>query len=136
MKIFLSNDSGHEDRDRIIIFGTNETLQLLCGSQVLYSDGTFKTVPNQFLQMYTLHCLYGNSVFPCIYALTVRKNEVTYRQILTKVKKLANGNGWELQPTTVMMDFELAAMNAVREVFQGCEVTLPKPYGGRLSRMA
>ncbi|XP_034239394.1 uncharacterized protein LOC117644234 [Thrips palmi] len=49
---FLLHDSGREDPDRVIVFCSEESLKVLCQSEVIYADGTFKTVPNQFGQCY------------------------------------------------------------------------------------
>lgn len=51
---FLLFDSGPEV-DRVLIFSTRNNLRMLRQSRHWYADGTFKTVPNLFGQMYTIH---------------------------------------------------------------------------------
>ena len=48
-------DSGQSDADRIFIFGTNQSLDLLSQSQNWFGDGTFKVRPQIFFQIYTFH---------------------------------------------------------------------------------
>ena len=52
---FLIFDSGQGDADRIFIFGTNQSLQLLLQSQNWFVDGTFKVCPQIFFQIYTIY---------------------------------------------------------------------------------
>ena len=44
-KDFLLHDSGNADPNRILIFGTNRTVQLLIEYRHWFVDGTFKIVP-------------------------------------------------------------------------------------------
>ena len=61
---FLVYDSG-EVEDRVLIFASAESFQLLASSKEWYSDGTFKTVPEQFFfQLYTLHGVCGEKDSP------------------------------------------------------------------------
>lgn len=51
---FLLYDSGPTE-NRLLIFGTRQNLMLLAKSKHWYADGTFKTVPLLFAQLYTIH---------------------------------------------------------------------------------
>ena len=81
---FLLFDSGVGDNSRIIIFATPKMFSILRDSQRWYADGTFKVVPQQFYQLYTLHAEKDGYIFPCIYILTVNKNGTTYDRIVRK----------------------------------------------------
>jgi hypothetical protein len=48
---FLLYDSGCDDPNRILIFGTERTLNLLKDSQHWFMDGTFKVVPELFFSI-------------------------------------------------------------------------------------
>ena len=50
---FLHYDNGRDNR--IIIFGTTGSLDFLQNSEHWFMDGTFSTVPPQFLQLYTVN---------------------------------------------------------------------------------
>lgn len=116
---FLQYDSGLNDPDRILIFSTNQDLRNLSNSPILLADGTFKTVPTLFQQMYTLHGIVRGYCFPLVYCLCVRKDEATYRRIGGKTVELCQQmrRPATLQPRVVLTDFEMAAMNAARATF-------------------
>jgi len=44
----------------IIIFSTVENLIFLCSTNIISVDGTFKSVPKVFTQMFTIHTMYNN----------------------------------------------------------------------------
>jgi hypothetical protein len=119
---FLHYDSGRDDPDRILIFTTKENLRILCQSAVIFADGTFKTVPNMFLQMYSLHAEFREHVFPLVYCLTARKTELTYFTIYSEVTRICDQYHFLLSPATVMQDYELAAMNAAQRVFPNASI--------------
>ncbi|RWS19111.1 hypothetical protein B4U80_11385, partial [Leptotrombidium deliense] len=60
---FILHDSGPQD-ERIILFGTQRNLDLLASSPHWFADGTFKTTPPLFSQIYTIHGIKYNSVLP------------------------------------------------------------------------
>lgn len=72
---FLQYDSGIDDPDRFIMFYTLSSLEKLCASRMVLCDGTFKTVPSMFYQLYSLHGIVHEHTFPLIYVLTNTKNE-------------------------------------------------------------
>lgn len=51
---FVHFDSGSEDTNRFIMFYTTRNLERLSHSRTILCDGTFKTVPSQFYQLYTV----------------------------------------------------------------------------------
>jgi len=53
-ELFLSYDSGNNE-SRILIFTTKSNLNLLQESDNWLGDGTFKTVPSIFSQLYTIY---------------------------------------------------------------------------------
>ena len=110
---FLLYDSG-QAADRILIFGTNDSLNLLAAANKWQCDGTFKVAPVLTAQLYTIHVGYLNDYVPALYALLPRKDEPTYVRFFRAVKLLVPG----AQPYTVMTDFEAAAVNALETVFQ------------------
>ena len=70
---FLIFDSGVGDNERILIFG----IRFLSNDSHWFMDGMFKLCPEIFYQIYTIHALNNNQVFPCVFALLPNKNEVT-----------------------------------------------------------
>lgn len=111
---FLQFDSGPESgNERIMIFSTQRNLALLRQSEDWFADGTFKTAPQQFYQLYTVHALKSNRCFPCVYALLPNKQEATYTGLFRKMLELEEG----LNPRSVMLDYEKATHNAFEAVF-------------------
>lgn len=115
---FVIHDSGIEDENRIIIFGTNESLTWLRDNRHWLADGTFKTAPSIFLQIFTVHALIKESVIPCIYALLTNKSEETYIAMFTKLKELEP----LLDPISVLIDFEIASRNAITRAFPNSDI--------------
>ena len=96
-------------------------LQLLSNTSNRYADGTFKTAPPLFNQLYSIHSIVNGNVLPLVYTLMANKTEKCYNKLFSELKAL----GPTLSPRTIMTDFECAAINAFRAVFpdsdqQGC----------------
>lgn len=70
--LFYQFDS-RNDKDRFILFYTVKDLESLCQSRVMISDGTFKTVPSMFFQLYSIHGNVHGYTFPLIYCIATRK---------------------------------------------------------------
>ena len=115
---FLLYDSGVGDVNRIFVFGSPDGVSLLQRSGNWFCDGTFKVVPEIFYQLYTVHALTGTNVFPCIYALLPNKTQVTYNRLFRELSAVTNG----ASPTSVLMDFEKAALNAFEVVHPNTEI--------------
>ena len=107
---FCLYDSGSNDSNRIIIFTTERNLVHIKNSNLWISDGTFKVVPNEFLQLYTIHGKVFNSVFPLIYVLMRDKYEKSYSNVLEVIRK----QGGVDFPKNIVIDFEIAAYNAFK----------------------
>ena len=118
-KNFLFYDSGPE-LERIVMFATRENLDFLAMSSIWLADGTFKTVPTLFTQLYTIHCLAGGPnpfanghLLPCIYALLPNKKATTY----TKMWKVINEACPNSQPNFLFVDFEQAVINSFKSIW-------------------
>ena len=89
---------------------------------VLMIDGTFKTSPDPFAQIYVGMAHNGESyqALPCFYALLPDKNQTTYARMFEFINdKLDDLNDTENDCTikTVMSDYEASVICAVREVW-------------------
>ena len=71
-------------------------LSLLRDTSKWFADGTFKVVPNQLFQLYTIHCEKDGFVIPSIYALLKNKRETTYDRLFKKLIQIEPG----LSPNT------------------------------------
>lgn len=117
-EMFLLWDSGSNDANRIIMFGTRNNIDILQEFRHWCVDGTFKVAPKFFCQMFTIHSLVDGKAVPLIYALLCNKAEQTYVRVFRKLKEIEP----LLEPATVMSDFESASLNAIREVFPSSEL--------------
>ena len=113
---FLQWDSG--DNERILIFATDEKLNLLEHNNNWFMDGTFDTVPHIYAQLLTIHARVQGAVIPCVYAFLPNKTQHTY---VTLFRELINING-NLRPASVLIDFELGIKNALVAVFPAVSV--------------
>jgi hypothetical protein len=114
---FLFYDSGKEDKDRILIFITEENLRWLNKLRDWLGDGTFDIAPKIFTQLNTIHGLKGHKTIPLLYAFLPNKKKENYvklfKAILPKIKHL---------PHSFNVDFEQAVFGAIKEVFPNCEI--------------
>jgi hypothetical protein len=99
--------------NRMMIFATKEFLGYLLSSNTRFADGTFKTAPQLFQQLFTIHFLRNSKAYPAVYALLSNKLESTYVEMLQKLKIIDDN----LNPDTVITDFEKASINAFKTVF-------------------
>jgi hypothetical protein len=106
------HDSG-PGNDRILIFSTTRNLDLMSQCFHWFADGTFKTSPPLFNQVYTIHAVKYHNVIPTVFVLMPNRTEATYRRMLNALKNL-NRN---LNPQTILTDFELASIKAFRRAF-------------------
>jgi len=112
-------DSGPSN-DRIIILGCNELLDGLARASVWLADGTFKIVPQIFFQLYTIHFSFGNGMNPAaVYCLLLNKITETYHRLLRELKVLIP----TAAPTTILVDFERAAMNSFSAAFINASIS-------------
>ncbi|KAF0749458.1 MULE domain-containing protein [Aphis craccivora] len=77
-----------------------------------FADGTFKSVPNIFTQLYTIHGNISSTVYPLICILICKKNENSYSEVLNQINILKPN----LQPKSIVMDFEQAFIKSFKEL--------------------
>jgi hypothetical protein len=91
-----------------LIFATRANLQRLSQSQHWFADGTFKSCPKLFNQLYTIHCVQHQTVLPCVFILMTNRREATYHRVFETLEYLQQN----LNPVSILSDFERAAINA------------------------
>ena len=78
---------------RLFLFIDDECLKILSESDEWLMDGTFKSAPEKFLQLYTIHANANfnnnHTTIPCAYILTNSKDALTYREAFGFLKDLA-----------------------------------------------
>ncbi|XP_053592956.1 uncharacterized protein LOC128667325 [Microplitis demolitor] len=88
--------------------------------EIWCGDGTFRSVPVIFKQLYSLHGVIDGHTLPLVYVLSPCKSQSTYLKILKKIK--------ELMPDVITLrwmltDFELSYINAFKTVFENVDVS-------------
>jgi MULE transposase domain len=76
-------------------------------------DGTFKSSPRIFAQIYSMHVRVMNQFFPVLHAFLPDKTERTYNRLFNELKRTAINVNLVFGPAVVHIDFEMAAINAI-----------------------
>ena len=106
----------------IIILGRLDMFKVLCQHSTWYMDGTFKTCPTVFSQLFTIHFIVSNRSVSALYCLLSGKSQAIYTRLFTMIAELASVNNAAINITNVMVDFELAIRNAIRSVWANTTV--------------
>ena len=102
---------------RVLLFATADALDVLGNEKIWYIDGTFKSCPSIFYQVLTIQCIVDSVTIPCVYALLPDKNQFTYADLYQKLRPHIAST-----PEEVMVDFEQANINALKESFPGAHI--------------
>lgn len=117
---FLLTDVSDIKENRVIIFCQPNHAKLLCESETVLMDGTFSIVSKLFYQLYTIHGLVSrinNETMPLVYCLMTSKSSDAYRLLFTTLKSVFKEKyDYEFDPTSFLIDFEIAAINIIKEV--------------------
>jgi hypothetical protein len=103
--------------DRLIIFGTMQNLRLLCHAATIFMDGTFKMAPEMFCQVYSIHIWHLEIMIPVAIGLLPSKTQETYSRMFRLLMGAANRYGMQFQPQTICIDFEIAVIKSIHEIF-------------------
>ncbi|XP_046549556.1 uncharacterized protein LOC124259465 [Haliotis rubra] len=107
----------HAD-DKMTIFTTTSNLHHLSRANTFYCDGTFSESLSIYHQLYTIHAMVNNKMFPLIYGLLPDKKEATYHRFFSIIKEKSSELKIHLHPAFVFTDFDPAAQNAIKDVFR------------------
>jgi len=102
---------------KYVVFGTKFSLRILAKAKRWYLDGTFKIVPRNYKQMYIIIAKYDENNYPCVYLLLTSRSEVLYSSAFSHIKNLLLGYNFTLEGESAMLDYELAARNALKVIF-------------------
>ena len=109
-----------------MVFGLTSSIVFLSETTLIQGDGTFTCVVLPFTQLYMFHALLQKGVsYPVLYCLVRGKNEQIYKRLLVLVEKIARERGTTIlnRPVRLMVDFEMAFINAAREFEAGRNIT-------------
>ncbi|CAG8500218.1 12769_t:CDS:2, partial [Dentiscutata heterogama] len=118
---FLIHDSTLE-QDGMLIFTILDNIHHLNRSPFWVMDGTFKTVPNMFKQLYSIHGGSENSrIVPLVFSLMTSKSEESYRQLFQELIDFGEVHGIDLSPQVVLTNFEAAVINSIQSEFDNVQ---------------
>jgi hypothetical protein len=98
-KLFLIDDS--KDDNRVLLFSTDDNLNLLSKHRDWLGDGTSKILPLLFLQLYTILVEINNFIIPLAFGLLPNKTQKTYLKFFSLLKKRLTS-----YPNSINVDFE------------------------------
>uniref|UniRef100_A0A914WSZ3 MULE transposase domain-containing protein n=1 Tax=Plectus sambesii TaxID=2011161 RepID=A0A914WSZ3_9BILA len=116
---FVLHDSGVDDENRMLMFGTTNSIISLGRSPTVHADGTFKITPEPFKQVYVLHYEEHGRLYPGVFVLLPGKTKALYERMLNILKTLCR-----YEMTKIVTDFEYQAMTSFKDVLgvdvEGC----------------
>lgn len=112
-----------DEGSRILVFCSLTARDSVSNIKEYFMDGTFKSCPKPFAQLYTLLGDVGSSmettkVVPLIFALLPDKTEKTYFILFSLIRSQLSH--WK--PAIVHCDYEIAAINAMSELFPETQI--------------
>jgi hypothetical protein len=90
-KDFLRYDN-LDDKNRIIIFMSDDGAKMLAECKTAHFDGTFKTAPKLFNQILTIHANIEGNYIPCAYVILKNKNRDSYFEAIITIKSIIQNN--------------------------------------------
>ena len=134
--VFLLYDSGPQLR-RILIFGTQRNVEMLMLARIWLADGTFKTSPILFEQVYVIHALRGGPeplrdghLLPSLFVLLTNKIPEIYMKMWEAIQQLCPP-GWYISATHIShWNVELSSRSTRRICSGGRGGSSQKNWGG------
>ncbi|CAF1497990.1 unnamed protein product [Rotaria sordida] len=118
-------------KERVVIFSSDQQLNLLFNSDVIFIDGTFSAAPENFDQVFLIHVQQfnqGNSIvcypviyrnffcflkcLPVVFGLLPNRRTTTYMDLFKRLKEEAIAINKVFEPKQVVSDFESALVSA------------------------
>lgn len=114
--LHLNNVSG------VAVFITDVELNILANSTTIYVDGTFKSAPHPYTQVFTIHAVHQERVILMATALLTGKTQAHYQEVFQCLHQEMTRIG-NISIEEIICDFELAVFNAAREVFPNIDIS-------------
>jgi len=113
------------------VFATRKNIELLCGSATWFLDGTFKTAPKIFVQLFTILELRHRAgrpneevALPLVYALLSSRAQALYGEVLQAVRDaVTQFNIADCVPSRIITDFELGIINPCEGVYPSVPIS-------------
>ena len=109
----LYSSTGNE----ILIFSTKANIIKLSTKKHWCVDGTFRSVPHLYLQLFSIHAFEGDKLITLIYCLLAAKTRLIYPEVFRALKDKENELTKILSPEMVTCDFESGLIVSIRLEF-------------------
>ena len=104
---------------KVIAFALEQCLEILSENSHWNADGRFRTAPALFTQAYYIHVWDEFSMKAVVFACCEDKSQEGYHRLFTSLITYANIS---LNPSSILIDFEQATINAISNVFSQASV--------------
>jgi hypothetical protein len=113
--LFLQYSSENND---ILIFYNDKYIEYIKNSKYCICDGSFKSPPKEFLQLYTFNCEILGCIFPMIYIFLKSKTKLLYYKAFKFLydKNILNSN------IKYILDFEYANVSAIKKLNKEADI--------------
>jgi len=113
----------------IAAFSTQTNLKYLTKCDVLYVDGTFKSCPKPFYQLFITHGAKNANYTPLVFFLLTRKTTEIYKNTFSDLLDKMSELNLTFAPRIIYSDFEQAIHSTISEIFpkvvrKGCRFHL------------
>ena len=107
-----------QGENRIIAYASDYLLDILFKSSRWHADGTFKSAPELFAQVYLIHAWNLGEMHPCDFMPMLDRTKPIHKKMLSKLQESSEKN---LHPSKSFLDFEQGAIKAFKEEFPGVD---------------
>ena len=108
-EMVVKGDQVLDDGKRILLFSSNDHLDLLARAKQVLGDGTFKITPKLWYQTFIIQAQVCEKVFvPVAFCLLPDKKKRSYSAMFSLLKEALECRGLELSAEFFMSDFEIA----------------------------
>ena len=115
--LHLNNMSG------VAVFSTDVELRFMANAQTIYMDGTFRSAPRPYTQVFTIYTDYMGRVIVLAVALQTGKQQQQYDEVFAILIRDMTRVNVNIHIGEVVSDFELAVFNAVRLAFPIAQIS-------------
>lgn len=110
--------------NEIIMITSSSSLTFLCSCDHVLSDGTFKTCPKLFYQLYTFHGYESGTYVSCVYFLLPNKSAKTYGKMMKMLVETVTEKEQVLSPSFFHVDMEVPVIKTLTAMWPECKIRL------------
>lgn len=130
----------NNNETNILGFSTLSNLKIVCSLDSIFVDGTFKSCPKFYCQLFTIHCMRKNSYIPLVYFLLPSKTINCYVNAFQHLVEECKKNNLQFNPLRVYADFEKAIHTAATTVWpyiqvRGCRFHLEQSWHRKIQQL-